>query len=171
MSGGVRRAIPRDADAIAHVHVTSWRAAYRGLVHDDYLDDLSERERAAGWRRGIEEGPGRALIAEEAGRVVGFVALGPIRDGAPDPGIGEIYAIYVLPERWGNGIGGDLFAGATEELRESGFSTGVLYVLQGNDRARRFYEKAGWTTDEIVTTEHIDCLDLPVVCYRTDLST
>jgi CheY-like chemotaxis protein len=76
----VRDATSADARAIATVHVTSWRAAYRGLLPDRFLDRLSVDERAPTWRRRID---GRhdaeaVLVAERDGAVVGFLAAIPI---------------------------------------------------------------------------------------------
>ena len=42
----IRPAKSDDALEVARVHVRSWQAAYRGLLPDDYLDDLRAEERA-----------------------------------------------------------------------------------------------------------------------------
>jgi hypothetical protein len=42
----LRRATPEDAAALAAVEVSCWRAAYRGLIPDAYLDGLSEAKKA-----------------------------------------------------------------------------------------------------------------------------
>jgi len=67
----IREAEPRDARAIAEVHVGSWRAAYRGQLTDDYLDDLKVDDRLDQHRRTLEEPRAgwRTWVAEEGGRV------------------------------------------------------------------------------------------------------
>ena len=170
----IREAVPSDASDIASVHVRSWQAAYRGQLPDEFLDGLSVGEREAMWRSGLSDpGPWRGcFVAEDAGgRTVGFVAFGPARDehGPLPADTGEVYAIYVAPDAFGTGVGRELFARAGDALRERGFRTAVLWVLESNEQARRFYEVAGWKPDGAVTTERIDCLNYPTVRYRVGL--
>jgi len=136
-----------DANAIGRVHVRAWRAAYRGLVADAYLDALDERARAERWRELLETRMDRTkkfLIARRSADVVGFAFVGPDRD---DLGVGEVYALYVDPDAWGTGVAQPLLAHATAALAALEHAEGVLWVLRGNARARRFYEKAGWLAD------------------------
>jgi len=73
---------------------------------------------------------------------VGFAWTGDSRD---EPGKGELFAIYVVPEAWGSGAGSALMASALEALRS--YSSATLWVLEDNPRARRFYEREGWSLD------------------------
>lgn len=167
----IRAATPADARAIAEVHVASWRATYRGLLPDAYLDRLSVDEREA-QRREVLEDPASewgTLVAEEDGRVIGFAAFGPSRDDDAPPGTGEIPAIYLAPEVVGTGVGRDLFAEATAGLRKAGFERATLWVLEANERARRFYERAGWTLDGETSDHDFDCANEPMVRYAADL--
>jgi ribosomal protein S18 acetylase RimI-like enzyme len=84
--------------------------------------------------------------------VVGFVTFGPSRD-EDAVGMGEIYALYVDPGRYGGGLGRMLMAHARGRLKEQGFEAAVLWVLQGNERAARFYEREGWKPDGAVREE------------------
>jgi GNAT superfamily N-acetyltransferase len=146
----IRPAVAADAAEIARVHVSSWRAAYRGLLPDRYLDRLSEDERAPTWRRRID---GRrpeetVLVAARDGAVVGFASAGPTRDRDADQrSVGEVYAVYVEPEEWGTGVGRRLLERAVAELREVGFRHVGLWVLETNAHARGFYEHLGWRAD------------------------
>lgn len=145
----VHAAEPTDALAIGLVHVRSWQAAYRGRFPQDYLDALDADRRGEGWRRYLEAGPpeGEALLVVDLDdRVVGFANVGPSRDDDAGGG-GELRAIYLLPERWGLGDGRALLAAATRALHAHGFGHATLWVLDGNERARRFYETAGWAPD------------------------
>jgi GNAT superfamily N-acetyltransferase len=167
----IRPGTPDDARAIAEVHVASWRDAYRGLLPDEYLEKLSVEEREArrlAWFADPEPGSG-VLVAEEAGRIVGFVSFGPSRDEDASEGIGEVPAIYVDPRAVGTGVGRELFAAATQALREVGFRRATLWVLEANERARGFYEKAGWSWDGSVSTHRFECANEPVVRYAVDL--
>src|SRR5438552_1457111 len=81
------------------------------------------------------------------------LATGPTTDAAAAPGTAEIYAVYLEPERVGSGVGRELFGTAVRNLRHVGFSRALLWVLESNDRARRFYGSAGWTMDDAVKDE------------------
>jgi ribosomal protein S18 acetylase RimI-like enzyme len=83
---------------------------------------------------------------EGAERIAGFVTFGASRD-ADTIGLGEVYALYVDPDRYRSGLGRLLMAEARRRLREASIEEAVLWVLRGNDRARRFYEGEGWVAD------------------------
>lgn len=146
----VRAGVADDAAALARVHVAAWRAAYRGQMPDDYLDGLDVGRWTAGWRRVFAAGRTEHLqVAEVDGTLVGFVDVGPEREPGPeDPaGRGELYALNVHPDAWGAGAGPALLTAAHSRLHALGFGEAVLWVLPGNARARRFYERAGWHDD------------------------
>jgi RimJ/RimL family protein N-acetyltransferase len=149
----VRPARPDDAEAIAHVHVTTWQEAYRETF-GSALDQLSIAD-AAERRRAWLEAPGAGtftLVGELSGSVAGFANAGPARDDAT---IGELYAIYVLPPSWGSGLGPALMAAVLDGLRAGAFHEAVVTVLADNPRARRFYEREGWTFEEERDGEHL----------------
>ena len=50
----MRRAHVEDADALAAVHVSAWRAAYRGVMSDDFLAAMDVTRWAEGWRRRLD---------------------------------------------------------------------------------------------------------------------
>ncbi len=143
----IRRAVAADAEAIAGVHVRSWRWAYRGIIPDDVLDGMSLAEREAKWRDWFAHDDGsEAFVADEGGRVVGFCTIGAARDAGLD-GVGELQAIYLDAEAAGRGVGRALHDAAIARLRERGFGRAILWVLEHNPRARRFYAAAGWRPD------------------------
>lgn len=151
--------------------MASWRHAYRGLLPAEYLESLSVDEREAQRLAWFADPTPRSgiLVAEDAGRVVGFATFGPSRDDDAAEGTGEVPAIYLLPEVEGEGIGRKLFAEAVAALRRAGFTRGSLWVLERNVRARRFYEKAGWRWDGTVSQHDFECANRPVVRYATEL--
>lgn len=138
----IRPATAADAAAIGEVHVRSWQAAYAGLIPADFLAGLSAEARAASWARLIGDG-GAVLVAEEDGVVAGFAAYGD----------GRLYALYLLPEYWGRGLGRALHDRVVEGL--SGDSA-ILWVLATNERAKDFYVRQGWVADGASQTETID---------------
>jgi GNAT superfamily N-acetyltransferase len=167
----IREAEPKDARPIAEIHVRAWQTAYRGQLTDDYLEGLTVEDRLEHHRRGLEQPmpEWRTWVAEDGGDTVGFAVTGPSQDADADPKTGEVYAIYLEPERMGTGVGRRLFAHAVDDLRERGFRTATLWVLETNERTRRFYEVAGWKPDGAVTSERVDCEMRPTLRYRVDL--
>lgn len=127
----IRRAADADAEAIARVHLRTWRVAYRGIVPDAYLHAMSLATRTERWRDDLPNIP--TWVAVAAGAIVGFVARTPETDPA------EIYALYVDPDHWAHGVGAALLAAALEGCVSAG-----LWCFEDNPRARRFYEAAGF---------------------------
>ena len=145
----VRLAAVDDADAIGRIQVETWRAAYTGLVPDEAIAafDVASRQRL--WREGLRRPPrpgSATFVVEDGGEAVGFASVGASRDERAEQE-GELYAIYLHPTRWDRGIGRALLQRAEESMRSSGFRGAVLWVLEGNDRASRFYRAAGWQED------------------------
>jgi ribosomal protein S18 acetylase RimI-like enzyme len=167
----IREAEPKDAMAIAEVHVASWRASYRGQLTDEFLDGLTVEDRLEQHRRGLEDARAdwRTWVAEDAGAIAGFAVTGPSEDADATERTGEIYAIYLDPDRVGTGLGRTLFERAVGDLHDRGFSSITLWVLETNERARRFYEVAGWAPDGTSSSERVDCEMRPTVRYRVDL--
>lgn len=165
----IRPATPDDAPAIAAVHVASWQGAYRGAFPYEVLDGLSVERRTAGWQQHLSDVGQFTFVAEQDGRLTGFVHGNAAREDNPDGTTGEVFAIYAAPEAWGTGAGRALMAAAVEWLRNAGFREAVLWVLDSNARARRFYELAGWMPDG--TTKDDVMVGTPVreVRYRRPL--
>ena len=149
----IREATIDDADAIATVHIDSWRVGYRGIVPDEYLDSegfaTSRRDRWREWTWHASAAS-RLFVVSVHSRLVGFGYAGPERldpdiDHSGLPSRGEVYAFYLHPTAWGSGSAGALMSRCEEFLRDEGFGSAVLWVLRDNPRARAFYEKAGWS--------------------------
>jgi ribosomal protein S18 acetylase RimI-like enzyme len=146
----LRPATPQDARAIGFVSVTSWQQAYRGLVPDELLDSLCIEERSVAFEEFLYACPrngSRGWLAHLDGAPVGFVLCGSARDLSESPGIGEVFALYVLKPHWGSGAGTQLFAQAQVHLASLGCPEVILWVLEANARARRFYEREGFAWD------------------------
>ncbi|MFF9478704.1 GNAT family N-acetyltransferase [Streptomyces sp. NPDC014733] len=159
-----------DAEVVAAVRVRGWQAAYEGLMPRAYLDALSIPEQAAAQRARLRRRSPAVLdlVAERAGTVVGWACVGPTPDGpgpAPAP-VGELFALYVTPERIGTGIGRTLMTAALEHARKAGFGELRLWVVRGNTRARRFYARAGFTPDGTEQTDEMDGVPVPELRYR-----
>ena len=164
-----RPATQADVPAIAAVQIRSWQAAYRGSVPQGYLDALDVDAEIS--RRQDRPLDGQH-VAESGGTVVGWLHVGPYRadegEAVPGPSCGEVGAIYALPEFWGRGVGRRLLAYGLGELRRLGLSPVLLWVLVANERARRFYERAGFHADGPVVGFEVGGATLPEMRYRYD---
>ncbi|MBQ6559633.1 MAG: GNAT family N-acetyltransferase [Erysipelotrichaceae bacterium] len=140
----------------AYVHWRSWHEAYSDIVDQSYLDKLTLEK--------CEEialkFPDNLLIAKDDDRVIGFVSYGDCRDEDLSD-TGEVYAIYVLQEYYGKGIGNSLMKEAMDQLKHH--STIAVWVLKDNERAIRFYEHQGFHSDG---KESIHKLGSPVAVIR-----
>lgn len=148
----IRRAQTHDAAGIASVHVRSWQAAFTGLVPQEHLDALAPAREALVWTGRLTE-PRRpdagVLVAETEQGIVAFAGYAPARA----EGTAEIGTLYALPELWGTGVGRRLLAAVVDQLTKAGCTRAQLWVLEANDRARRFYEAAGWRADGAVEVD------------------
>ncbi|MDE3082435.1 MAG: GNAT family N-acetyltransferase [Acidobacteriota bacterium] len=164
----LRAASDADALAVATIHLATWRAAYRGIIPDSYLDGLDEETRASRYTfDSTSPDDPQTWIALEGEEIVGFVSLGPARDDELKRG--EVYALYVAPRSWRLGIGSILMARAEEELRGRGFTGALLWVLRDNDRGRRFYEASDWRFDGHELVAQFDGHDVVEVRYVKSL--
>lgn len=136
-----------DARAAAELHHRSWIATYGPLLPPDQAARLTLAERIDHWERLLSEPSADrgTLVAERAGRIVGLVEweIGP-RGGRA---VGEVHAIHVAPEDRGQGTGKGLLDAAVQAMRSLGVRRAVLWVLEDNRAARRFYERRGWVWD------------------------
>ena len=122
------------------MYTESWRASYRGILPDAYLDQLDARTRAAIHRKNLLDGEDLHLVAFDTthGDLVGFCDAGRNRRGGP--WVYEIYTLYLLTHAKRHGVGRELFERAR---RTFGGKSLIIWVLEENRHARRFYEALG----------------------------
>jgi ribosomal protein S18 acetylase RimI-like enzyme len=143
----IEAAAAEDCRAVAEVHVQAWQHAYKDILPEPYLASLSTDEREVMWRRMVEEQPSRLLVARNAGQVLGFIAFGASRDAGASPRCAEIWAFYVRPVAWSTGAGRLLWLEALRRIEEEAYESITLWVIAGNERAIRFYERAGFVVE------------------------
>jgi ribosomal protein S18 acetylase RimI-like enzyme len=140
----------------AFVHWRSWQEAYSGLVDQQYLDSLTlEKCEQSAYRW-----PDNIIIAKDGDHVAGFAAYGKCRDDELE-NAGEVFAIYILPEYYGKGVGYRLMKAVLSHLEE--YTTIALWVLKDNQRAIHFYERFGYRFDG---SENTLVLGSPVTVVR-----
>ena len=116
----IRAACPTESELIAEIHERTASVAYAHIFPGQ---PFPRQESAERWRSFEDQ----VLVAEQRGTIVGFVAFDDV----------ELHALYVLPKYQGQGIGRRLLEAAGAVTR--------LWVLEGNNAARRFYERCGWS--------------------------
>jgi len=139
----VRPAEVDDADAIAAVHALSSHAAYEQVAPAEH-EQLPIEKRRAFWRDAIEYSEPQVHVAVAGTKVVGFVGFDRSRDPKSRPTTGEIWALYVSPSHWDQGVGLALWDAAREGLIEEGCVEVTLWIPLCNERALRFTELAGF---------------------------
>jgi len=150
----LRTGVDSDCAEVGVLHLRSRAAAYAHLLAPETLSAPSAEAFGEWWRerRSWEQDTHRLTVADEGGRVVGFTYVGP----SETPGAAELYGIHVAPDRVGTGVGRRLMAHALRQLDEVGGDRAVLWVLEGNERARRFYDRGGWRPDGATRVESIN---------------
>lgn len=139
----LRAATPSDADAIARVQTSSWQTSYRGILPDSILDTMDTARRATMRREILRDAEALNLVAYDTthGDVVGFCNAGRSRrQGAR---VGELYEIYIVERAKRFGLGRQLFESTAAWCRAQEMSSLIIWVLEGNHHARRFYEAMG----------------------------
>jgi GNAT superfamily N-acetyltransferase len=171
----VRPAFPADAEGITRIQLIGWQRGYADLMPAAYLARRAAEapERTAQRRAHLEsaEGARQTLVAVDDGAVVGFSNFGPDRD---EPAFGEVYAIYVDPDRYSTGIGRAMMDEAVARLRKRELTPVRLWVLAGNARGITFDERYGFRADGGRSSFVIEQpgelpVELPELRYRLDL--
>lgn len=141
----IRPATGRDADLVARLHARSWRATYRGLLSDSYLDHDVDEERHRVWRGRFDVLTPDAFgvfIAEDNSGAIGFAAIllaSPHTSALLDN-------LHVIPDRQRRGVGQRLMAEAARwTLASAPGAPLYLWVLEANADARHFYRALGGT--------------------------
>ena len=157
MSETIRVAYSDDAPGIARVHVDSWRTTYKGIVSDDVLANLSysQREQNARQRLSNPNNVYTYVAEDEQGQIVGFVVGGLNREASSEYK-GELYAIYLLKEAQGHGIGKKLTHALVERLVQVYCYSMQVWVLADNP-SRYFYEALG---GHFISTKQIEIGDV-----------
>jgi GNAT superfamily N-acetyltransferase len=137
----VRDVRPEDAEGFVRAYEVSWDAMAAPLVGKSLAELASFESRLDSFHSGLEQRSedARVLVAERDGTIVGVATC--VRDGATC----ELRSLYVVPEAWGTGVAQRLQDSALDAMRERGATEAVLWVVEANGRARRFYEREGWT--------------------------
>lgn len=151
----MRKGALNDAPRVASINVEGWRAAYRGILPDDYLDAMRPGDRLERLELRLSAPPpDTMLLAEDenlfVGAYAGLTAVRDVGDEHPHLPTGELAALYADPAVQGKGAGSSVHRAGIEHLAEQGFKHAVVWVFERNVRSRKFYEARGWACDEVI---------------------
>lgn len=145
----VRPAIVDDIEAFEAVRIATWKACFRGIVSDKFLDGLTlPPHRIQRCRIAIRDVERSSVMVACAGDDI--IAMGlaePARDEDLAADVGEIRALYVHPDWQGRGVGRALLDALTTALGACGYRAAVFWTLRDLPPTRRFYEANGWAFD------------------------
>lgn len=153
----LRPGLPTDAPAIAEVHQRSRAASLWPFLSDAQLDTPDVCERIRRWEELLATPCYHALLLEANGRLAGFATW----RAAPDEDLvgqraAELHTLYVRPSCWGGGVGSTLLTSALRQMRAWWHEVAVVWSLEVNVRARRFYLRHGFELDGAVKLDRAE---------------
>lgn len=156
----------RDAEAIGTLQAESWRAAYRGIMPDEFLDAEAIEHRCSAWRERLAVETDRRWLVkahDEDGDLVGFACV----ELDADREWGALLDnLHVRPDRKGQGIGRRLFDASREWSFEQLGHRGIyLWVIEANLEAQQFYSHIGGTIAERKVTDVVGVVTVPALRY------
>ena len=104
MSVFIRNADVNDCAILGKIHSESWKVAYKGIVPDSILDNMSSEKSEKRFYSSISQGLENNVLIINNDQTAGFMCLGKCRDKDLDCSYGEIWGIYLLPAFWGQGF-------------------------------------------------------------------
>jgi len=150
MSVVIDKVLPEDAFEFTACHIACWHSAYKGIIPDDYLANMSKEieQRTERTRKNLNEVTEDTsyYCAKFENKIIGFFIITKSRD-EDKLQAGQITAIYLLCEFWNKGYGRQMMNCAIDALRNMGHREIIVWVLEENHRAKRFYEKCGFLPD------------------------
>jgi ribosomal protein S18 acetylase RimI-like enzyme len=147
-----------DVYNISHTLASSWKTAYRGIVHDDYLDALPDNHWVEYLTTGLKNDSVFSMVIESNQEIIGAAILSNTEKEHEV----NLISFYLLPDRIGKGFGHIFYSDIETELRNRGFQNCVIAVLENNSRAIRFYEAqsfidTGKTIDAVLGIQNYSC--------------
>jgi len=136
-----------DIAQCAQLHKISRRESEKGIILDIDLDRKSSDDFVADWTEWSNYEETQIRVAQgDDGIITGFVIYGRVKTRpAFDKGVvpkfgGEIYALYIHPDYFRQGVGTALFKTACQGLVDQKINSMILWALKKNKRACGFYE-------------------------------
>lgn len=161
----IRKKERKDCEEVAHIVTISWNETYKGIVPDDFLDNLykNEEERVKNSFDNFDEKDNHQYVLEVDNKIVGFISVGPTEE-QDYTNCGEIHAIYIINGYKGYGFGKKLIETGIKELKNMGYDKMIIACLDGN-KTNDFYKHIG---GRFIKTRTFELLQLPENVYYFD---
>lgn len=153
-----------DLKEISGIYEKSWRQTYKGMLPSGYLRHIPE----GNWADRINRFGARSMVAVSGGEYIATISFGASHISQYE-GLGEVFSLYVLPQYTGKGIGRRLMDRAVSELKSLGYSRIILFALDQNLAARRFYERYGYTASGDMMKKKFGHKTVTQVMYYLDI--
>jgi diamine N-acetyltransferase len=142
MTIGYRLATEDDAEALAELGAHTFTQTFGHLYQPDDLEIFLQNHSPENWDKELSDPAFEVCVAEQDGKLVGYVKLGPPHlPFEPRGEAAELRQLYVVEEVKGQGVADALIQWVIERARDLGADNLYLSVFTENHRARRFYEK------------------------------
>ena len=141
----IRPAVPADAPDMAEVHMRSWEVAYKDIIPAEYIREKNAT-RLDMFKRTLPENIYTHVI-QNHGKTVGIIRVAPPDYGDMDDAYYDLHSLYLHPNYFGQGIGTRAMEFAFDKARSLGKTALVLWVLEDNANAIKFYKKLGFTAN------------------------
>jgi len=138
----IREAKIEDAKEIAKVHVHSWQTAYKGIMSDEFLQNLSVEKRTELWKSNIQLDENIVLVAIVDDKIIGFACGAKVKEEEYPLYDGDVTSIYFYEEYQGKGYGKELIHALFGKFKQKGYKNAIVKVLEDN-KSRYFYERLG----------------------------
>ena len=137
----IRKVKYEDIEQIVDINIKDWKKVYKGIIDDEILNNLNREEKIKKWREHYNIG--NVIVAEENGTILGYCRYDDNAIYENTDIDSEIIAIYVDCDKLGNGIGRKLIEYVKKDLKNKNKTKMVIWCLEKNQNARKFYEKMG----------------------------
>ncbi len=166
----IRYAAMDDIHGMGRVYADTWKAAYQGMIPQEFLDGLTASRWEDRYRQTLgKEGMSNAAVLLLEGQIIGVSSFMKTRDADLADNYGEIISIYVLPEYWHMGFGRLMLDWVTRELKKLGYTDCSLWTLEDNLRAQRAYERFGFMRDGSRKSQEFCGKDVWEIRYRKEI--
>lgn len=130
-----------DIEQIVDINIKDWKKEYKGIIDDEILNNLNRQEKIKKWKNNFNKG--NVVVAEENGNILGYCRYDDNVVYENTDIDSEIIAIYVDCDKLRNGIGRKLVEYVKNDLKNRNKTKMVIWCLEKNQNARKFYEKIG----------------------------
>lgn len=154
-----------DEATLAYIQTESWKAAFKDILDSDILQRCTQIDKATVmYRRLLEQNIGNGYLLKVEGTPHCIAWWDAARENDM-PGYAELICIHSLQNQWQKGYGSKMMDAVLRDISDAGYTKVMLWVFEDNVRARRFYEKHGFTTDG-KTKPNIEPTE---ICYEKNL--